>query len=268
MRCWWGCCEAVGGLFLGCFTSNPFTGVNVASDCSSNTGGSVASWLLVVIQCSLHQCLPPRPSLPTLVLAVLFPLIPWTPSWSVQRSIPVSLCDNLSVLLCLSSLDSCSWNLWGRGVFYWWGIEMTEEKCRVLCLPEGPILLHRKVSTFKPIRVGLEQCRRFRGLWGPVPLSHLERSATPHPSVSWLPSPDGVSDQIDYPKLTSKILGQRSHGEAWIRYEPLLLPKHWREHPETLSMLVREQQGPRPWHLIWDLLHLHLSSLVGFESLA
>lgn len=125
MHCWWGCCEAVGGLFLGCFTFNPFIGINVASDCSSNTGDSVASWLLVVIQCSLHQCLPPRPSLPTPVLAVLFPLIPWTPSWSVQRSIPVSWCVYLSVLLCLSSLDPCSWNLWGRGVFCWWGIEMT-----------------------------------------------------------------------------------------------------------------------------------------------
>lgn len=122
---------------------------------------------------------------------------------------------------------------------------MTEESAESFASQRDPILLHRKVSTFKPIRVGLEQCRRFRGFGAQYPYLTW-KGQPPHPSVSWLPSPDGVSDQIDYPKLTSKILGQESHGEAWIRYEPLLLPKRWRRHPETLSMLVREQQGLGP----------------------
>lgn len=171
------------------------------------------------------------------------------------------------LLVCLA-LSLLPWSLLmesvGKGCFLLMGHWDDLREVQSPLPPRGTDFTAQKS---KPIRVGLEQCRRFRGLWGPRTLISPGKVSHTSSQWPWLLSPDSDSDQIDYSKITSKILGQRSHGEVWIRYEPFLLPKHWREHPETLSMLVREQQEPRPWHLIWDLLHLHLGSLVGSESL-
>lgn len=118
MHCWWGCCEAVGGLFLGCFTFNPFIGIDVASDCSSHTGGTVASWLYWLSFSAIRSNASPRPH-----LSQSFP--PCPPSYESMNAFLV--CSEeysgahhvIIVCLVLSLfLNPCLWNLWGRGVFW------------------------------------------------------------------------------------------------------------------------------------------------------
>lgn len=186
------------------FTFNPFSGIDVASNCSSNTGGTVASWLLVVIQCYSHQCLLP----PTLLPCPLCRTHEHLPgmfrgtSWSSSR-------NNLSVLLCLSPLSPFSWNLWGG----------------TLCVDGALKRPKRNAQSFSP-----------RGTNFTAQRSHHTKA---HQSgIGATQDGQKVLDrsELPYPR-------QSSHTLAWCECLCYLKPKNPRRKPRVVTWQLPRQES-------------------------
>lgn len=136
-------------------TFNPFTGIDVASDCSSNTGGAVSSWLLVVIQCLL----PPTPfSLSSL---------PYFTSTFLGCSEGHPGAHHIIICLsCFASLPSVpSHEICGERAFSVDGtLKRPKRNAESFVSLRYQFLLHREVSILKPVRVRLEQQKSVKGL--------------------------------------------------------------------------------------------------------